>query len=247
MELMARPKRHEDGAVDRADDPSRERLSRERVVRAAIGLADEHGLGAVTMRRLGDELAVDPMALYKHVRNKDDLVDGMVDLVVAELPPVPARVRGGWRGRLRAKAVAAREAMQRHAWMPEAVESRADATPAMLRYYDEVAAIMQDGGCSIDLVHHSLHALGSRVLGFTQELFDVAGALAAGPQVLALQAHGMADELPHLSEMLLQISHDEATIVGSGCDDDVEFAFALDLLLDGLERRRKADDRASNG
>jgi len=109
-----------------------------------------------------------------------------------------------------------------------------------MRHFEAVAGVLRDGGFSVDLMHHALHVLGSRMLGFTQELFDVTGPLAEGPEVLALTARRMAGEFPHLSEMLLQISHDEATVVGSGCDDQLEFAFALDLILDGLERLRDA-------
>ncbi|MEX2100532.1 MAG: hypothetical protein WEB19_03875 [Acidimicrobiia bacterium] len=100
---------------------------------------------------------------------------------------------------------------------------------------------------SIDLMHHGLHALGSRLLGFTPELFDDSEAFAQGAEVVALMARQMAAELPHLPEMMLAISHDEATVVGSGCDDQFEFVFALDIILDGLERLHDAERATEDG
>ena len=145
-----------------------------------------------------------------------------------------------WKAALRARVLAAREVMLRHPWASRVLETRTEAPPAVVAHFEAMAGIMRDGGFSVDLVHHALHTLGSRMLGFSQELFDVSGALAEGPEVLALTAHRMARDLPNLAAMLLQISHDESTVVGSGCDDQLEFEFALDLLLDGLERRRDA-------
>ena len=220
------------------DHVARTPLSRERVVRAAVALADEHGIEALSMRRLAQELGVDPMSLYNHVANKDDLLDGMVDQVVSEIDPAPSG--GDWKATLRAKTMWARQRMLHHRWASQIIETRAGSSPAIMRQFEEVTRILRSGGFSVDLTHHALHVLGSRTLGFSQELFDIAGTLVEGPEVLALQAHRMAGDFPNLSEMLLQISHDEATIVGSGCDDQFEFVFALDLILDGLERLRDA-------
>ncbi|HEV7761137.1 MAG TPA: TetR/AcrR family transcriptional regulator, partial [Acidimicrobiales bacterium] len=237
------------------DQAVRRPLSRERVLRAAVAFADEHGIDAVSMRKLGQDLGVDPMSLYNHVANKEDLLDGMVDLVVGEIDPAVGDGAGdeagdgdgaegdGWKAVLRARVMAARATMLRHRWASRVIESRTAASPAIMRHYEAVAGTLRAGGFSVDLVHHALHALGSRMLGFSQELFDDSAALAEGPEVLALNAHRMAGDFPHLSEMMLEISHDEATVVGSGCDDQFEFAFALDLLLDGLERLRDASDR----
>jgi AcrR family transcriptional regulator len=235
------------------DQAVRRPLSRERVLRAAVAFADEHGIDAVSMRKLGQDLGVDPMSLYNHVANKEDLLDGMVDLVVGEIDPAVGDGDGaggnagaggdGWKAVLRARVMAARATMLRHRWASRVIETRTAASPTIMRHYEAVAGILRAGGFSVDLVHHALHALGSRMLGFSQELFDDSAALAEGPEVLALNAHRMAGDFPHLSEMMLEISHDEATVVGSGCDDQFEFAFALDLLLDGLERLRDASDR----
>ena len=106
---------------------------------------------------------------------------------------------------------------------------------------DSVLGMLLAGGFSIDLAHHALHALGSRVLGFTQELFAEGDGLAEDPQVAAIMLQQMTAEYPNISAMMTKISHDEADILGSGCDDQFEFEFALELMLDGLERLK---DRA---
>ena len=218
-------------------------LSRDRVLRAAVALAETSGLEALTMRRLGQELGVEAMSLYRHVANKDDLLDGMIDMIVGEVEPTTSEDgRTAWKAALRARVMAARATMLRHRWASQVLETRTAAPPAVMRHYEAVAGILRGGGFSIDLVHHALHALGSRMLGFSQELFDDGAALAEGPEVMALAARRMAGDFPTLSEMMLQISHDESTVVGSGCDDGFEFTFALDLVLDGLERRRDAEE-----
>ena len=229
---------------DRGRSPRRP-LSRDRVLRAAVELADGHGMESVSMRRLAQGLGVDPMSLYNHVNNKDDLLGGMVDLVLAEIDLSPVE-DGDWKVALRARILTARETMLRHPWARRVLETRADASPTVMRYFDAVAGIFRSGGVSVDLMHHALHALGSRLLGFTPELFDDSDAFAQGSEVVALMARQMAAELPHLSEMMLAISHDEATVVGSGCDDQFEFVFALDLLLDGIERIHEAERAAAD-
>lgn len=209
-------------------------LSRGRVLRTAVAVADKSGIESVSMRKLAQEFGVDPMSLYNHVANKDDLLGGMVDLVVAEIDLTPSG--DDWKAALRARVLDAREMLMRHPWARRVIETRTATPPMVTRYFDAAAGILRDGGLSIDLVHHALHALGSRLLGFSQELFDDSNMFAEGPEVVALMAHQMAGEFPNLSAMLLKISHDEATVVGSGCDDRFEFLFALDLVLDGLER-----------
>lgn len=224
-----------------ASRPQMERspLTRRRVLQAGVALADAQGLESVSMRKLAQELDVDPMSLYNHVANKDDLLGGMADLVVGELDLT--RSDAGWKEALRVRVLTARETMLRHPWVRNVLETRSGASPVITRYYEAVAEILRSGGFSVDLVHHALHTLGSRLLGFSQELFDDSEALVEGPDVVALRARQMAAEFPSLSEMMLKMSHDEATVVGSGCDDQFEFTFALDLILDGLERLNAAD------
>jgi AcrR family transcriptional regulator len=209
-------------------------LSRERVLRTAVAIADESGIESVSMRNLAQQLGVDPMSLYKHVANKDDLLDGMVDMIVAEIDLTPSGE--DWKAALRARVLDARAMLMRHRWASRVIETRTVTPPAIMRYFEAAVGILRSGGLSLDLVHHALHTLGSRLLGFTQEMFDDSDMFAEGPEVVALRAHQMAGEFPNLSAMMLKISHDEATVVGSGCDDQFEFLFALDLMLDGLER-----------
>jgi AcrR family transcriptional regulator len=212
-------------------------LSKERVLGAAVALADAQGVEALSMRRLAQELGVVPMALYKHVANKDELLDGMVDVVVGEIDP-PA---GGtdWKTAMRRRVLSARGALLRHPWASRVMESRTSPTPAVLAYMDSMIGMFRAGGFSIDLTHHAMHAMGSRLLGFSQELFDETADV--GPGMDAETLRELAGTFPHITELVVAITHDQASVVGVGCDDQFEFEFALDLMLDGLERLR---DRA---
>ena len=222
-------------AIQEKQQSPRIPLSRERVLRAAIALADEHGIEELSMRKLGQELGVEAMSLYNHVANKEDVLDGMVDLVVGEIEVPPSDT--AWKTALREKVLSARRALLRHPWASRVMESRTQPTPTMMTYMDSVIGIFRTGGFSIDLTHHALHTLGSRMLGFAQELYDDSGG-DLGPELEALMLREMAEKYPYISELAAAISHDENTIVGQGCDDQFEFEFGLDLILDGLERLR---------
>ena len=223
--------------TDAIADP-RTPLSRERVLRAAISLADEAGMESLSMRKLADELGVKAMSLYNHVTNKEDLLNGMVDILVGEIDL--STDNADWKTAMRNRMLSAREVLVRHPWAYRVIESRKTVTSTMLKYMDSIIGIFRDGGFSIDLAHHAMHALGSRLLGFTQELFDDSDELAASPDVAALLLQQMTDDYPNISAMMMQISHDEESTIGSGCDDMVEFVFTIDLILDGLERLRDA-------
>jgi AcrR family transcriptional regulator len=216
------------------EKPRRTRLNRDRVLRAAVALADEAGIEALNMRKLSEELGVVPMALYKHVANKEELLDGMVDIVVGEIdPPVSG---GSWKDAIRQRILSARRSLQRHPWASGVIESRTDPSPVMLAYIDSMIGMFLAGGFSADLTHHALHALGSRLYGFTQEIFDDSQGL--DPQALEMLVRQMEGRYPRIAEMTQAVFHDEASVVGQGCDDQFEFEFALDLLLDGLGRLR---------
>jgi AcrR family transcriptional regulator len=217
----------------------REPLSRERVLGAAVALADQGGVESLSMRRVAQELDVVPMALYKHLANKDEMLDGMVDVVMGEINDVVSEIEvgsGDWKGALRGRVLAARRILLGHPWAPGLMESRKNVTPAMLRYFDAVIGLLREAGFSTDLTHHAMHALGSRVLGFTQELYDDSDEL--DPDATAMLIQQMAGEYPHIADMVREISHDADTTLG-WCDDQAEFEFALDLLLDGLEKLRE--------
>jgi AcrR family transcriptional regulator len=214
---------------------SRAPLSRERILATAVALADERGVEALTMRKLAQELEVVPMALYKHVVNKDELLDGMVDVVVGEIDPPASGT--DWKTAIRQRVLSARRMLLRHPWASKVIESRTSPTPAVLGYMDAMIGILRAGGFSIDLTHHAMHTMGSRMLGFSQELFDESAD--AGPQLMEPEMlREMAGRYPYITELVTAITHDPGSVVGPGCDDQFEFEFALDLMLDGLERLR---------
>jgi AcrR family transcriptional regulator len=225
---------------DPARNAPRTPLSRERVMRAAVEVADAEGISAVSMRRVGQTLGVEAMSLYNHVAGKEAMLDAMVEQVATELVTAVASLDSpdpatDWRGALRARALAAREVMLEHRWAPGLLETRTTMNLDIVRYYDGVVGILRAGGFSHDLAHHSLHALGSRVIGFSQELFDPGDAAGdASEEMLA----AMASQIPHLVEMLAEVAHDDPGSTLGWCDDQTEFEFGLDVVLDGLERRR---------
>jgi AcrR family transcriptional regulator len=198
------------------------------VLGAAVALADREGIDAVSMRRLGQEVGVEAMSLYTHLRGKDDLLSGMVDAVVGEM--AVAEPGPDWAARLRHTILGARAVVLRHPWAPRVMETRTAPGPAALRYLDGVLGTLR-GGLSLELTHHALHVLGSRLMGFTQDLYDDSGP--ADPAQAAAIAAQLAPTLPHVAEMALAATHDGAL---GGCDDDVEFDVGLDLILDGLGR-----------
>ena len=219
-------------------------LTRERVLRAAVDLADARGIEALTMRNLAHDLGVEAMSLYNHVANKDAVLDGVVEVVagevlaaVDEIEPPSSPV--DWKPAMRQRILAARAVLLRHRWAPAVLESRTTAPQAVLQHYDSLLRLMLESGFSIDLAHHALHALGSRMLGFTQELF-VNGNDDVPPEMAALMLQQMAARFPHLGELVKAVYHDTGSTLGSGCDDQFEFEFGLDLVLDGLERMREA-------
>jgi AcrR family transcriptional regulator len=216
-------------------------LSRARVLRAAVRLADSSGIEALTMRRLAEEVGAEAMSLYHHVANKEQVLDGIVEVVAEEINAAVAAFGAGglarrpdWKLVLRQRILAAREVMLRHRWAPAVFESRSAMSLAVVRYHDGVVGVMRAGGFSFDLIHHGLHALGSRALGFTQELFDPASADPGATPDLA----AMAEQVPNLVAMLADVAHDDPDSTLGWCDDQTEFEFGLDLILDGLERLR---------
>lgn len=215
-------------------------LNRERVLRAAVELADREGIDALSMRRLGQELGVEAMSLYNHVSAKEDLLDGMVDVILEEIEPAPDD--GDWKTATRNRILSARRAMLRHLWASAVIVSRKQASPQMMKYMDTMGGLFLRGGFSVELMHHGFHALGSRILGFSQELYDDSAELEQSPEMQAVMLKQMAAEYPSITAIVDQITHDEASVVGTGCDDQFEFEFAVDLILDGLERLK---DRAA--
>ncbi|MFL5642189.1 MAG: TetR/AcrR family transcriptional regulator [Chloroflexota bacterium] len=211
-------------------DQRRAPLTRGRVLEAAVDLADREGIDAVSMRRLGQELGIEAMSLYTHIRGKEDLLDGMVDVVVAEIPV--DTVGPDWRATLRRQILDARGVMLRHRWAARIIETRTAPGLATLGYMEAATGIIRDGGFSVDLTHHAMHVLGSRVLGFNQDLYDDSGTPDEAAAAFAAQ---LASTYPNIAAIAGAASHEGGL---GGCDDDYEFEFGLDLILDGLERRR---------
>jgi AcrR family transcriptional regulator len=228
---------HGAGMPDEAEGRRRPRLNRDRVLRAAVTLADEVGIAGLSMRRLAQQLGVVPMALYKHVADKDELLDGMVDVVISEFdPPDPAL---DWKDGVRQRVLSARRAVLRHPWARQAIESRTRRTPVVLGYMDSVAGSFRAGGFSVDLTHHVMHALGNRIWGFSPELFDEPADDGTPPPTSEAQqamAAEFAQRYPHILEIAVATTSGDLSGVGQGCDEQFEFEFALDLLLDGAER-----------
>jgi AcrR family transcriptional regulator len=193
------------------------------------------------MRKIAQQLGVVPMALYKHVANKDELLDGLVDVVIGEIDPP---LRGvDWKTAVRERILSARRALLRHPWASQVIESRAEPTPTIIGYIDSMMGLFLADGFSVDLMHHAVHVMGSRILGFSQELFDDTASMPE-EEAIAMWTE-MADAYPNIAALVGEISggaisHDEGSTVGGGCDDQFEFEFALDLMLDGLERLRSA-------
>jgi len=218
----------------RSEDPPfrRETLSRDRVLHAAIEYADANGIDSLSMRSLAQELGVVPMALYKHVANKEDLLDGMIEIVVGQIDDNPTT--GQWKHDVRHRILAARKALRRYAWSRAVLESRSVMTPAMLDYLDSLTGLFLAGGLSVDLTHHGMHALGNRMWGFSQELF--AATPRSDTKSFNAQRAALPGQHPHLAQIARAALRDEpGSGAGPGCDEQSEFEFALDLILDGVE------------
>ncbi len=208
----------------------RARLNRERVLRAALALADENGIESLTMRKLGESLGVEAMSLYNHVANKADLLDGLIDVVFSEID-LPSGA-DGWKTAMRKRAMAARAVLSRHRWAIGLMESRTSPGPATLRHHDAVLGCLREGGFSLELAAHAYSALDSYIYGFAlQERglpFDTPEEASAVAQ--AIVATFPAGEYPHLAQFAFE------HVLQPGYDYGKEFEFGLDLILDGLER-----------
>jgi AcrR family transcriptional regulator len=182
------------------------------------------------------------MSVYHHMRDKDALLEAMVDAVVAGIAADHETEAGAvaWPDEVRSLVQAARRTMRGHPWTVRVLQQRDSPTPAILRHIDRVLSALRRGGCSLPLSHHALHLLGSRILGFSQDLFDDSPANRADPDTLATQFRAWADAYPYVVELAAAASHEGSL---GGCDDDAEFDFALDLLLEGLEQRRLTESR----
>jgi AcrR family transcriptional regulator len=214
-------------------------LNRERVLRAAVAFADEHGIASVSMRKLGAALGVEAMSLYNHIANKDELLDDMVDVVFSEIGLPSSAV--DWRPAMRQRAISARQVLSHHRWAIGLMESRSSPGPATLRHHDAVIGCLRAAGFSIAMAAHAVAVLDSYIYGFAlQEANLPFNATAeAAQRTDAVLARVAADEYPHLFE--LTVAH----VLQPGYDHGDEYEFGLDLILDSLERRHTRSAPAS--
>ena len=212
-------------------------LTRSRVIDAAVAMADDGGLASVTMRRLGTELGVEAMSLYKHVANKGALLDGMIDRVHSEITlPVPGTP---WRRAMQRRAKSIREVLIRHPWANGLMASSTSPGPATLRHHDAVIGSLREAGFSLVLVAHAFSALDAYIYGFAlvEKSLPVDEPAETAEVARAMTRRFAIDDYPHLAEF--SAKH----IMRPGYDYGKEFPFGLDLLLDGLERARKSTNR----
>ena len=212
-----------------ADAEKRVPLSRDRLLRGAIGVADGAGIGSLTMRSLAQELGVKPMSLYHHVASKEEILDGIIDVVFSEieLPSADA----DWRSEMRHRAISARSVLRRHPWATPLMESRTNPGPATLRQHDSVLGTLRRAGFSIRMAAHAFSLLDSYVHGFAlQEAALPFDPETAGDVAEAILARFPSQKYPHLAELTTE------HVLKPGYDYGNEFEFGLDLVLDGLER-----------
>lgn len=202
-------------------------LTRERVLRGALRVADRDGIDSVSMRKLGQALGVEAMSLYKHVADKEDVLDGLADLVIGEVELPPGDLE--WKPALRQIAISVHEALLRHPWAAAVLDSRLHPGPARLRYLDTVIGILRRAGFSLPDVARAFMALDSHIYGFTLQETNISFAIEDAPQAAAQVAAHAGNEYPELQAIALLAATEPDTF-------PVEFEFGLDILLDGLER-----------
>jgi len=204
-------------------------LTSEDVLRAAVTLADEAGVASLSMRKLAEKLGVKAMSLYHHVANKDEVLDGMVDVVFDEIElPVMGT---DWKTAMRQRAFSAREALLRHRWAVGLLDSRANPGPATLKHHDAVIGNLRGAGFSVVMAAHAFSVLDSYIYGFVLQEpglpFETPDELGEVAQSILEQT---AADYPHLTELTLE------HVLKPGYAYGDKFAFGLELVLDGLER-----------
>ena len=207
--------------------PARAPLSRERILNAAIELADEDGIEALTMRRLGRRLGVEAMSLYNHVTDKDDILDGMVELITSEFE-VPINLPD-WRSSIRSSTVSAHEALRRHPWASGVIESRARSGPVRLHLLDATIGVLTGAGFPMPVVIRTLMALDSHTYGFTLQEQAWPFPVEDAPEMATALAAELPADYPNMAAMVAFVATTQPGTI-------LEFEFGLDLLLDGLER-----------
>jgi AcrR family transcriptional regulator len=215
-------------------------LSRERVLRAALELADARGFDAISMRNVAKKLGVEAMSLYNHVANKEDIVDGLVDIVFGEIEvATPGTV--DWKTSMRQRAISVRAALNRHRWAVGLMEGRMNPGPASLENHDAVLGCLRESGFSFRAAVHAYSVMDAYIYGFAlQERGLPFDAPEETAQVMQRQRRNIPnmEDYPYLVEAASEF-------VEAGYDYDTEFEFGLDVILDGLERLRAEAEPAT--
>lgn len=210
------------------------------MLETAVELADRHGLDWLSMRKLADELGVAAMTLYYYVPNKDELIDGMIDIVFGEIEPPPPELE--WREAMRRRALSTREVLGRHRWAVGQMEGRTNHGPANLRLHDAVLGCLRAAGFSVEMTVHAYSVQDAYIYGFALQETDMspetADDFAAEAQRQMDAYQDVLADFPHLVEVV------GGHVAQSGYDYATEFLFGLDLILDGLERARKRESPA---
>ncbi|MDK1344266.1 TetR/AcrR family transcriptional regulator [Streptomyces sp. 378] len=217
-----------EGNKGRRGASGRTPLSRERVVRTAVAVADEKGVAALTMRAIAEPLGVEAMSLYHHVAGREDILDGMVDAVFGEIDLPPRDT--DWKSALRHRAESARAVLRRHPWAVGLMDSRSRPGPATLRHHDAVIGTLRAGGFSVSMAAHAVSLIDSYLYGFVlQELsLPFRGAAELDEVAGAILRDMPADTYPHLTELATE------HVLKPGYDYADEFVFGLTLVLDAL-------------
>jgi AcrR family transcriptional regulator len=219
----------------RAAATTRTRLSRDRVISAAVTLADAAGLEGLSMRRLGEELGVEAMSIYNHVANKDDLINGMADAVFAEIE-LPSH-SDDWKTAIRKRSISFRDVLAQHPWATTVRDSGTTPGSATLRHHDRVIGTFRNGGFTVPQAAHAFSAIDSYIYGFAMQEkslpFTTPEETAAMAEIMLAQLP--SSEYPYLAE--LTADH----VLQPGYFYGDEFLVGLDLMLDGLENMRVAD------
>ena len=205
-------------------------LNRERVLLGAMAVADAGGVASLTIRSLAAHLGVKPMALYYHVANKDEILDGIVDLVFTEIE-LPS-LEGDWRSEMVRRANSARQVLRRHSWAIGLMESRKNPGPATLRHHDTVLGALRAAGFSVEMTAHAYALLDSYIYGFAlqEASLPFEGAESAGAVAEPMMRQFPVDAYPHLVEMATEY------ILQPGYDFANEFEYGLNVILDALTR-----------
>ncbi|MBV7700396.1 TetR/AcrR family transcriptional regulator C-terminal domain-containing protein [Streptomyces sp. TRM70350] len=211
-----------------ASASARTPLSRERVIRTAMAVADEKGSAALTMRAIAEPLGVEAMSLYHHVTGREDILDGMVDAVFGEIDLPPRDT--DWKSAMRHRAASARAALKRHPWAIGLMDSRSRPGPATLRHHDAVIGALRAAGFSVPMTAHAVSLIDSYLYGFVlQELsLPFKGAAELNEVTGAILRDMPADAYPHLTELATE------HVLKPGYDHADEFTFGLALVLDAL-------------